>query len=293
MPSLRALKAFEAVARLGSMSAAALELNVTQGAVSHQIRGLEDELGAELFVRSGGKLRPSAAANALLPTIQLSLQRIAGAVARLASGELEGELVVLAVPAFLSYWLLPRLEQFTLAFPRIKLRLGTIGYEASPLEPEGDVLVRCGSGDWPNLSLRLITRFEHFPVCSPALLNSNPIRSNEDLANHVLLHADNGVDWSNWLAAAGIAREQIRGEHFLSNARLAIEAAMYGNGLAIGDTITVQKALESGALVAPLPTKVPARSSFYLAYRGGEEDTPLAKCFSDWLLSQMESTALQ
>jgi LysR family glycine cleavage system transcriptional activator len=274
------------------MSLAAVELNVTQGAVSHQIRGLEKELGSELFVRSGGRLNLSPAGSSLLPTIQDSLQRIAGAVSRLDNGELEGELSVLVVPGFLSYWLLPRLEQFTLSFPRIKLRLGTIGYEASPHEADSDVLVRCGSGDWPNLSLRLITRFELFPVCSPALLHSNPIRTNAELGNHVLLHADNGVDWSNWLAAAGVPRDAISGEHFFSDARLAIEAAMYGNGLALGDTFTVQKALESGSLVAPLPTKVPAMSAFYLGHRAGAEDNPLAKCFSDWLLGQIEGPDL-
>lgn len=275
------------------MSAAAVELNVTQGAVSHQIRGLEDELGAELFVRDGNKLRLSPAGNSLLPTVQSSLERIAGAVARLDHGEPEGDLAVLSVPAFLSYWLLPRLEQFTSLYPRVRLRCGTIGYEASPFEPEGDVLIRCGSGDWPDVSLRLIARFDHFPVCSPALLNTNPIRSNEDLGNHVLLHADGGVDWSNWLAAAGVPRNRLRGEHFLSDARLAIEAAMYGNGVALGDTITVKKALEAGTLVAPLPTRVPAMSSFYLAYRPGAENSPLVKSFSDWLIGEMEDVAVQ
>ena len=230
LPPLNPLRAFEAAARHGSVSAAARELNVTHGAVSHQIRALEQNLGIGLFERSGQRVKLSAQGALLLPTISAAFESIASATAQITRPATSGDLTIAGVPALLSFWLLPRINQFTEQFPDIRLTLVPSNDPSRILSPGIDVHILYGDGNWPDCWLKHWTNLELFPVISPTLLNNQPLRTVRDLRNHVILHADDGREWHAWLSAVD-ALDLLRSRHhFMTDARIAIEAATYGQG---------------------------------------------------------------
>lgn len=286
LPPLNPLRAFEAAARHGSLTKAAAELNVTHGAISHQVRALEATLDVKLFERVGQKLRLSPHGAELLPTLSSAFDSIAAATARLTRPASSGSLTVNCVPALLSFWLIPRLGSFTAQYPGIRLTLHAVNDPAAIASSEVDVCVLYGDGDWGDCWLRRWSNLELFPVASPTLVNNRPVRSVRDLSDHVILHADDGREWHTWLAAAD-ALDLVRGaEHHFSDARLSVEAAVHGQGLALGDTVTASSLLSRGQLVAPFNLSVPAADAFYVACRSGLARAPIVKVFIDWLFSE-------
>lgn len=288
LPPLNPLRAFEAAARLGSVSQAAGELNVTHGAVSHQVRALETALDVKLFHRERNRLRLTAQGAALLPTLSTAFEAIALAAAGLAEPSTEGDLVVSCVPALLAFWLVPRIGAFTEQFPGVRLRLIPSNDPAHIQDGAIDLCVRYGAGDWSDCWLHLLTRIQLFPVCSPSLLNTRPLRAIGDLADHVLLHADDGREWQTWLTAAD-ALELARGRHhFLTDAHLAIEAATHGTGVVLGDTMTTSRLLSRGELVVPFDLSVPAADAFFITCRPEMRAAPITRVFIDWLIAAVE-----
>lgn len=292
LPPLNSLRAFEATARRGSVSLAARELNVTHGAVSHQIRALEEALGLVLFERGGKKLKLTSQGALLLPAVSQAFGDIAAATARMQRPEATGTLTVNCVPGLLSFWVIPRLETFVSQYPGITLRLSASNDPASISDPDVDVAVLYGRSDVANCWSRLWSSLRLFPVISPSLSNSRPLRSVRDLRHHVLLHGDNGGEWNTWLAAAD-AIDLARGQQlFLSDARLSTEAALFGQGVALGDTITAASLIARGELTVPFDLSVPANDSFYVACRHEMRSAPIVRVFVDWLFSTLETDAL-
>lgn len=286
LPPLNPLRAFEAAARHGSLTKAAAELNVTHGAVSHQVRALEATLDVKLFERAGQKLRLSPHGAELLPTLSSAFDSIAAATARLTRPASSGSLTVNCVPALLSFWLIPRLGSFTAQYPGIRLTLNGANDPAAIASADVDVCVLYGDGDWGDCWQRRWSNLELFPVASPTLVNNRPVRTIRDLSDHVILHADDGREWHTWLAAADALDIDRGAQHHFSDARLSIEAAVHGQGLALGDTVTASSLLARGQLVAPFNLSVPAVDAFYVACRSGLARAPIVKVFIDWLFSE-------
>lgn len=289
LPPLNPLRAFEATARRGSVSAAARELNVTHGAISHQIRALELSFNATLFERGGKRLKLTPQGALLLPAVTHAFEGIAAATAAMTRPTTSGELCIACVPALLSFWMIPRLHQFTAQFPDVRLTLVASNDAANLFSGDVDICLLYGDGNWPDCWARLWSRLELFPVVSPTLLNMQPLRSVRDLRDHVLLHGDDGREWNTWLAAAdGIDIPRGR-QHFMSDARLSTEAALHNQGVALGDTITAGSLIAKGELIAPFDLTVPANDAFYVACRNDVRAAPIVKVFIDWLFSALES----
>lgn len=292
LPPLNPLRAFEATARRGSVSAAARELNVTHGAVSHQIKALEDALGAALFERGGKRLKLTPQGALLMPAVTNAFGEIAAATALMKRPETNGELTVTCVPALLSFWIIPRLSRFTEQYPGVRVTLIASNDPDQLRSPDVDVCVLYGDGNWPDCWTRLWSHLRLFPIASPTLLNSRPLRSVRDLADHTLFHGDDGREWNTWLSAAD-AIDMARGrQHFMSDARLSTEAALHGQGIALGDTITAGNLIARGELVVPFDLTVPANDAFYVACRQAVRQAPIVRVFIDWLFASLEADRL-
>jgi LysR family transcriptional regulator, glycine cleavage system transcriptional activator len=285
LPPLNPLRAFEATARHLSVSRAAKELNVTPGAVSHQVRALEEALRVKLFRRTAGHLQLSSYGSAYQPAIAAAFDSIAEASALLTRQKTEGDLVVSCVQALASFWLIPRLGTFAERYPDIRLKL-VAAEEADPTDV--DVAIRYGAGPWPGFHAQLWSHMELFPVCSPTLVNQKPLRSVADLAAHTLLHGDeDGNEWQMWLSAAR-APTMVGARYLkLSNWHLAIEAAIYGHGITLGDSITASSLLAEGKLVMPFGITVPASGAFYIVCRNELRNAATLRAFTDWLNSEL------
>ena len=288
LPPLNPLRAFEATARHGSLTKAAGELNVTHGAISHQIRALEATLKVKLLERSGSRLKLTPQGAELLPAVSGAFESIASATARMTRPTSSGKLTVSCVPALLSLWLVPRIGGFTAQYPGISLRLNASNDTRDIHSPDIDVCVLYGDGSRTDCWLKKWSTLELFPVVSPTLINNRPIRSVRDLADHVLLHADEGREWHTWLAAADALDVKPRQQHRMSGASLTTEAAVHGHGLALGDTVTASSLLARGQLVTPFNLSVPAVDAFYVVCRNEVRSAPIVQSFIDWLFAERE-----
>jgi LysR family glycine cleavage system transcriptional activator len=293
LPPLNPLRAFEAAARLASVSAAARELRVTHGAVSHQLKALESALDTVLFERGGKRLKLTAAGALLLPAVTQAFNDIASATAQLKRPATTGALSITCVPALLSFWIVPRLSSFTDQYPDVTLKLSASNDAGHLHSSDVDVCILYGDGNWPNVWTRLWSNLNLFPVASPTLLNSRPLRSIRDLGDHVLLHGDSdGREWNTWLAAAEGEAVPRRRQHFMGDARFSTEAALQGQGVALGDTITAAKLLAEGELLVPFDLSVPANDAFYVARRHEMWAAPIVRVFIEWLFASLDADLL-
>ncbi|MBE9609682.1 transcriptional regulator GcvA [Chitinilyticum piscinae] len=287
LPPLNALRAFEAAARLNSFSLAANELHVTHGAISKQIRHLEDWLGQALFERHGGRVKLSETGWRYLVQIQDSFDIISSATSQLREPVVQRRLTINSTPTLAMRWLLPRLQHFRAANPDIELRIATSDRDISRLESPFDIAIRRGPGDWPGFVSHPFLQEWELPLCHPQLLEHNPIREPADLARHTLLIADTRpAAWPRWLTLAGIPdlkpAATLEFDHFY----LALQAAIDGLGIALGPLPMMQQELDNGALCAPLASPVaPVRGYCWIVPRNLMED-PAVSAFCSWLEAQ-------
>jgi LysR family transcriptional regulator, glycine cleavage system transcriptional activator len=285
LPPLNAIKAFEAAARLGSFTRAAEELSVTHGAVSRQIRLLEEWLGTSLFLRTSRNAVPTRAGTDLLADAGAALDRLASASLRLQSGKAREVLHISALPTFAMRWLIPRLPEFQQEHPALETRIVTASTPAEQFRMGVDVVVS-GPARQPGWIGSRFLGEAYLPLLSPGLMKQRPLRSPADLAQHTLLHAATRRQmWQRWLAAAGVpnlkpARDQVF-EHFY----FAIQAAIEGLGVAMGPLALVGDELREGRLVAPI--KEPAiRTRGYFVYAPEtNSEAPAITALRQWLVS--------
>ncbi|MCG8475450.1 MAG: LysR family transcriptional regulator, partial [Cytophagales bacterium] len=205
LPSLNGLRAFEATGRHLSFTKAAEELNVTQTAVSHQIKGLEAQLGLKLFHRSPGRVELTREGRLLLPGLTEAFDRMTQAVEDVRPASDGRPLIVSVTPAFGSKWLAGRLGRFWRQHPEVELVIQHTMSLVGLTRDEVDVAVRFGDGDWPGLVAEKLVAKDMVPLCSPALLESaHPLRTPADLKHYTLLHEDDQEDWVEWLRIAGV-----------------------------------------------------------------------------------------
>src|SRR5258705_4074399 len=252
LPALNALKAFEAAARHESFTRAAQELCVTQGAVSHQVKALEQELGIKLFNRERQRLVITQAGRDYLAVVRDAFDRIALGTERLVQRQTSGALTISTSPDFAAKWLVYRLGRFAEAHPGIDLRVSATMHHIDFVREEVDVAVRHGDGNWSGLdAVRLCTE-QLFPVCSPKLMSGrNRIAKPSDLLKTPLLHLDDSQAWSQWFDAAGVAGAELSHGLTLNRASMLIDAAIDGQGVALARTTLAAWDLINGRLARP------------------------------------------
>ncbi|MFT6559081.1 MULTISPECIES: LysR substrate-binding domain-containing protein [Sneathiella] len=288
LPPLKPLRAFEATARTGSVTAAAKELNVTHSAISHQIKTLETSLGLKLFDRQAQRLKLTSQGALLMPAVSNAFKEIAATASQMSRPSTEGRLSVSCSPALLSYWLVPRIGQFTEQYPNVQLALNSSVDRTKILSPAIDVSIIYGAAPAEDCWGRLWAQFDLFPVTSPTHLNRRTIRNLKDLEDQVLLHTDDGREWNSWFDAASARNIVPKQHHYMGDARVAIDAALNGHGVALGDTLTSSSLLSDGSLVVPFDLAVPANDAFYVACRNEIRSTPIVNVFIDWLFAALE-----
>lgn len=293
LPSLNGLRAFEAAARHLSFTVAASELNVTQTAISHQIRRLEEELGIRLFVRRNRALELTPAAKDYLPGVRAAFNDLRLATDRLLRRDDGHVLTVSTLASLAAKWLLPRLSTFQEAHPGIDVRITTSSGLVDFRTGDVDAAIRYGRGHWQGARADWLMADELFPVCSPALLGGDkPLRCPEDLAHHMLLHTSGGYDddWRQWLTAAGLPAD-ISKQPGLSFDLifLAVQAAIDGSGVAMGRTSYVQDDIAKGRLVVPFEIALPTDAGFYLVSPETKADPPKLAAFRQWLKASAQN----
>lgn len=269
-----------------SFTKAAEELNVTQTAVSHQIRRLEAELGVALFLRLNGGLALSEDGQAYLPGVRAAFQALRYSTEQLLESRDKSVLTISTLVSFASKWLLPRLPSFQQAFPAIDVRISASTERVDFRKDAIDAAIRYGRGDWKGLRADFLMSDEVFPVCSPALAQT--LRAPADLANHTLLQVS-GVtagDWGAWLRAAGQPLQLAEGPRMTFDlAMMAVQAAVDGQGVCIGRSTYVEDDLRAGRLVAPFGLRLKDELGFYLVTPHETAESKKIVAFRAWLLA--------
>ena len=282
---LNGLRAFEAAARHLSFTHAAQELNVTQTAISHQIRRLEEELGIRLFIRQSRSLALTPQAAEYLPGIRAAFQDLRTATDRLLRKGDDRVLTISTLTSLAVKWLLPRLSSFQEQHPEIDVRITTSTELVDFRTSNVDAAIRYGQGRWPGLDAEWLMAEHLFPVCSPKLLTGErALKRPEDLEHATLLHTSSTIDdWRLWLTAAGLPAHlsQNRGLTF-DLAFMTIQAAIDGLGVAMGHTAYVADDVANGRLVVPFNVSMPSAGYYFVT----PQDRPVASklnLFREWL----------
>lgn len=282
---MQTLRAFEAAARHQSYSAAANELGVTHGAISHRIRELETQLGVPLFKRSGRAMTPTRAAVTLLAQVREALDLLARAIPeeRLRAA---GRLVIGIHPSLAMRWLVPRLGRFTSQHPDVNLEIRSTADLGDFLSQGVDLAIRYGSGSWSNCARLRLCGEELYPVCAPAYRDRHKLRRPADLARCTLLrHA--WQPWAPWLRAAGLKLKEPTSGLLCSDSGMLTEAALSGQGVALARSLFAVDDIAQGRLVRLFDVKVADTYSYYALWH---EESPLSRhgeAFRDWLSTEL------
>jgi LysR family glycine cleavage system transcriptional activator len=286
LPPLNALRTFAVAARHLSFTRAAQELHVTQTAVSHQIRTLEEHLGLALFVRLPRRLLLTAEGQAYARELGHAFERVTEATDTLTARPRREILSVTTLPSLAARWLVPRLGRFIARHPQTDLRLiSTERFIDFAREPV-DIGIRYGYGRYAGLHTELLMEDECFPVCSPALLPRFRRRS-LDLGTATLLHDDSTDGWRRWLSAAGIDGVDVERGHTFTDTNQTLQAAADGHGVALGRRVLVESELASGRLVKPFAKSIPHDPAYYLVTAEHAADLPKVRAFRAWLLDEI------
>jgi len=289
LPSLNALKAFEAAGRLLSVTAAADALAVTPSAISRQVRQLEEDLDLQLFRRTRTGLLLTEPGAALLAGLTDAFQRIALAVDAVRPRPESRVVTVSMLSTFAMRWLLPRLGSFNQAHPDIEVRLSTSVELVDLARGDIDCAIRFGQGQWSGLIADRLFAERLTAVCSPALLAKGPaLEKPDDLRAHTLLHARLRADhWRIWLHAAGIDDLDPRAGPMFETRNFVIQAALQGLGVAVIDPALVGEELASGRLVQPFPRILALEGAYFLVRHPSKAKLKRVAAFREWLLSEV------
>jgi LysR family transcriptional regulator, glycine cleavage system transcriptional activator len=287
LPPLNALKAFEAAARHESFTRAAEELCVTQGAVSHQVKALEAELGLKLFNREHQRLLITEGGRAYLAVVRDAFDRIADGTQRLLQRQSGGALTVSTSPNFAAKWLVHRLGRFAEAHPEIDLRVSASLQHIDFAREDIDLAIRHSDGNAAGLHVTRLCAEELFPACSPKLLSGrNPLRKPSDLGRFPLLHVNDRQGWSQWLDFAGITGVDPSRGPVLNQASMAIDAAVDGQGVVLARTALAAWDLIGGRLVRPFDLAMPVSYAYWIVCPKTVAKLPKIVAFSEWLLAE-------
>ena len=286
LPPLNALKAFEAAARHLSFTRAADELFVTQAAVSHQIKALEDFLSLKLFIRRNRTLLLTEEGQAYFLELKDIFKNLQDATERLLARGSKGAITVATPPSFASQWLVPRISQFSQLFPDIDVRLKAIDFDEGFLTDDIDVAIYYGRGRWNGIQAdKLHTEFLT-PLCSPSLFQgSKPLNTLSDLKHHVLLHDSSRAIWKMWLQHFKVAGVNVNQGPVFSHSMMVMQAAALGQGIALGNSVLAKPELDAGRLIMPFEEKLESRDAYYLVYHEGQGESGKIAAFREWVIN--------
>ena len=287
LPPLNALKAFEAAARHLSFTLAAEELFVTHGAVSRQVKALEEALSVRLFERHNRRITLTGAGGRLLPSVTSALDLLETSVAQIAPRRGSGHITVSCFGTFMMRWLIPRLRRFQSAYPNIDVRLSASDNTVDIGRNGIDVAIRTGTAPWPD-GLTARTLFPEWigPVCSPAYARRIKLKEPTDIKCATLLHTETRLSaWQSWCDAVGLNNCDVasgpRFEHFY----FMLQGAAAGLGLAIGGEAVVKDDMENQHLVAPFGFIETGNSYVVLTSTIAQHDPDIA-AFCDWVIGE-------
>lgn len=276
---LNALKAFEASARHLSFTRAAIELAVTQAAVSHQVKALEKRLGSMLFRRLPRGLALTDEGQALLPALRDSFDRIACVLEQFEDGHLREVLNVGVVGTFAVGWLIERLPEFKLAHPFIDLRISTNNNRVDIAAEGLDLAIRFGDGAWHSTEAERLFAAPLSVLCIPSV--SARLAQPRDLHGETLLRSYRADEWPSWFAAAGISAPTVKGPIFDSS-RTMVEAAILGAGVALAPPLMFQRQLAAGVIQQPFEVSV-THGCYWLTWLKSSTPTPAMRSFQTWI----------
>lgn len=301
LPPLNGLRAFEAVARNLSFAKAAEELHVTPAAVSHRVRGLEDQLGVKLFRRLNRAIVLTDAGALAFPEIRGSFEGLHRAVSRIGSRALTDRVVVVSVtPSFAAKWLAPRLARFIERHPKIDLRVSANMFTVNLATDQADVAVRYNLGNNDGLVADKLMNEAATPMCRPELIDGDPpLRKPADLACHTLIHDDsllgfraNPPGWLTWLTLAGLTDlDASVGPHF-DHTDHCIEAAIEGSGVILGRRAIAGRDLELGRLAIPFDLDIAFPGGIYSVTTEEKAGNPNVRAFREWLRDEAARTPM-
>ncbi len=289
LPPLDTLRVFEAAGRHLSFTRAAVELHVTQAAVSHRIKALEEHLGLPLFKRLNRALLLTEQGQVYLKAVNRALEDLRQATGRLHSNDASGVLTVSSLPSFATRWLVPRLGRFQRRHPDIDLRLAPSTALTDFNQDDVDLAIRYGRGNYPGLQVWRFMTEDVFPVCSPDLAAGDPpLRCPADLRHHYLLHDSGCVEWRAWLMAADIEGVDPERGTIYEDSSMLIQAALAGQGVALARSVLVEDELAAGRLIKPFELSLPADYAYYLVCPRYTAERPKLIAFRDWLFAERD-----
>ncbi len=292
LPPLNALRAFEAGARHLSFTKAGQELNVTQAAISHQVRLLEEDLGVQLFQRLTRRLRLTDQGRALLPAVSGALAQLTEACDALRYDAFGSTLTISLPPSFGMRWLGPRLGKFWQEFPDIDLRLHHSTHNVDFARDDVDMAVRWGRGRWPGLTAEYLMDAEFTAVCSPLMLKVGPpLNSPSDLLHYPLLHDSDHEDWVQWFIAARLDPMLARRGQVIDNAVVLDQAVKAGQGAALVQLSMVSEELAAGRLIRPFTLSLEEAFAYYIVYPPAASKQPKLTAFRNFLLNEARAAS--
>jgi LysR family glycine cleavage system transcriptional activator len=287
LPVLNALKSFEAAARHESFTRAAEELCVTQGAVSHQVKALEEELGVKLFNRERQRLVITEAGREYLAVVRDALDRIAVGTERLVQRQRSGALTISTSPDFAAKWLVHRLGRFAEAHPDIDLRVSATMHHVDFAREDVDLAVRHGDGQWAGLHVERLCSEQLFAVCSPKLVEgAGGLGAPCDVLKFPLLHLDGRQDWATWLEAAGVSCPDLAHGPIMNRASMLIDAAIDGQGIALARSALAAWDLLNGRIVRPFAVVLPLSKSYWIVCPKATSALPKIARARAWLRAE-------
>ncbi|BCL70749.1 Glycine cleavage system transcriptional activator [Vibrio nigripulchritudo MADA3029] len=287
LPPLNSLRVFEAAARHLSFTRAAEELFVTQAAVSHQIKTLEDYLGLKLFRRRNRSLLLTEEGQSYFLDIKDVFTSLAEATDKVLERSEKGALTISLPPSFAIQWLVPRLADFNLQEPDIDVRIKAVDMDEGSLTDDVDVAIYYGRGNWSGLRADKLYQECLIPVCSPQLLLSKkPLESLGDLKHHTLLHDTSRKDWKQFTRIHDIEGVNVNHGPIFSHSTMVLQAAAHGQGVALGNNVLAQPEIDAGRLVCPFDEVLVSKNAFYVVCHEQQADTGRIATFRDWMLAK-------
>jgi LysR family glycine cleavage system transcriptional activator len=286
---MQALRAFEAAAREKSLTKAASALHLTHGAISHQIKALEEDLGVRLVERAGRGIRLTDEGERFAVRVRAAFGELTAGVQELAQRANPRRVRVSVTPSFAARWLLPRIGRFTAAHPDLDLDISANISVVDLARDDVDFAIRYGMGVWPGVVAEFLSDDCFFPTCSPRIAGGVP-RTPKDLARYPLLRADDEY-WAPWFRAAGVdLPEPDRGTSFNDSSHL-LQAAIEGQGIALARRTLIGNDLRNKVLVKLFDVEVPGTRRFYLVYLPRMAESPKLIAFRSWLEAEFARDA--
>lgn len=294
LPPLNSLKSFQLAATTLSFTETAEQLFITQAAVSHQIKALEEFLGKPLFQRGNRSLNLTDAGKQFLPYVDQMFTVLQQGTEHLAQSDQLPILTVSVMPSFATRWLVPRVGLFIKAYPDIEFRLAPSRALTNFTSDNVDIAIRHGGGKYPGLKSIHLLNEQIYPVCSPRLLQGrNALKTLADLKHHVLLHDEGHGDWRTWLVEANALNVDASKGPVYTDSSMAVQSAIEGDGVALARSQLVKDDIARGLLVRPFEISQPSKFAYYIIYPLAKPVSPQMQNFIDWLFEQVEADKLK